>query len=96
MLNSENIPLLTPTIIEGTGRDGTVTQEDAVYEVLNANRERWMTLAQIAALGGLVNEGSVASRIRDLRAGGLNIERRRHPNAGGVVRVFEYRYVRGW
>lgn len=96
MFNSENVRLVAPGHIEGTGSSGTVTQLDVVYEVLYANRNHWMTLAQIAALGGLVNESSVASRIRDLRTEGSKIERRRHPNAGGAVRVYEYRYVLAW
>jgi hypothetical protein len=52
-----------------------------------------MTLAQIAGLAGIRSESSVASRIRDLRLDGLDIERRLQPNNPSSIRIFEYRYL---
>ena len=52
------------------------SQLDLVYMTLHQNRHKWMTLKQISELTGIPKEKSIASRIRDLRADGLNIEHR--------------------
>jgi hypothetical protein len=86
MQNSENHYLMASGfILEG---DPQITR---VSETLRTNRNVWMTLAQIGALAGITSESSVASRIRDLRTEGDNIERRLHPACTGSARVYEYR-----
>jgi hypothetical protein len=68
-------------------------QIDRVSLTLAANWGTWMTLDQIAALSGVANPASVASRIRDLRVEGQIIQRRAHPASGGRTRIFEYRRI---
>jgi biotin operon repressor len=68
------------------------TQKQKLYFTFASNIGVWMSLAQLSALTGIVSESSIASRIRDLRRCGLNIERRKHPNSNGATRVFEYRF----
>lgn len=73
-------------------REGA-SQEDLVYGTLAANRGKWMTLNDISVLTGIAKEGSIASRIRDLRTQYVNIARRLNAKlSSGRTRVYEYCY----
>jgi hypothetical protein len=69
--------------------DGTAPQIDRVYSVLIDHTNEPLTLAQISEYT-LVPASSVASRIRDLRAGGFKIERTVAPGLVAKNRVFAY------
>ena len=57
------------------------TKNQLVLDYLQANPNKDLTLAEISAATG-VREGTVGSRIRDLRTFGYNINR--HHLGGGV------------
>lgn len=71
------------------------SQLDKVFETLAVNRWRWMTLNDIAALTGVAKPGSIASRIRDLRADGVRIETRRSDTLS-TPREPVYEYMLGF
>jgi hypothetical protein len=65
-------------------------QLDRVYSVL-IDTSAAKTLADISDLTGIRSESSIASRIRELRQLGHDIERSTHPTAGRGTRIFTYR-----
>lgn len=72
--------------------DRKARQLDRVYSVLTDQRAP-TTLAMISRLTGLRNEGSIASRIREIRELGFEIERTTHPATGKGARVYQYQMV---
>ena len=72
--------------------DKNESQLDRVYSVL-LDRTLPVTLAEIAKLTLIKSESSVASRIRDIRERGFQIERSAHPKATAGSRIFTYKMV---
>lgn len=62
------------------------TSNDRVLQFFQQNAEQELTIAQIASATG-IREGSVGSRIRDLRTYGYEIGRR---HTGNGVHVYTY------
>jgi hypothetical protein len=87
MQNSSGIVLKEPCLLKDD------MQVDRVSWTMQDNLGVYMTLAQIGKLAGVEKEASVASRIRDLRTHGFNIERRPHPESSRKNRVFEYALI---
>jgi predicted transcriptional regulator len=59
-----------------------------VFNALLDNRHKPLTLARLSEITGIQNHGSIASRLRDLRADGFDIPRQ----PTGVRGVFTYTY----
>ncbi len=67
------------------------SQYNLVYDTFSVNRHKFMTLEDLRAITGIDSVSSIASRIRDLRTEGVNIQKRLNDNLSvGRKRVYEY------
>jgi hypothetical protein len=88
--NAEGSVLISTSIMQDEER----AQIDRVYEAFGVNRTVWMTLEDLRNLTGIPSPGSIASRIRDLRAEGTTIIKRVNRDLShGRSRVYEYSYT---